>query len=68
METHGGVDPETLIPILEAAHVLGLSRATLKRLVVARELPPPVKVSTRRLAFRRSDLVAFQDGRKQASW
>lgn len=46
----------------EVAHELNISRGTLWRMRSDGRLPQPVRVSLRKLAYRRSEIVAWLEG------
>lgn len=50
---------DRLLSELEACQQLGVSRATLRRGVEKGLYPSPVRVSTRRIAFRQTELSEF---------
>lgn len=65
-ETNAGVDHPGLHRVLnfaEATAFLGLSKATLERLVAEKCGPPMVRLSTRRCGFRLGDLMRCIDAR-----
>ncbi|WP_412759866.1 helix-turn-helix transcriptional regulator [Methylobacterium litchii] len=51
--------PRTLLTARDAARALSVSRSTLERMVAAGKLPPPVRISDRRIGFRVADIEAF---------
>lgn len=54
--------PETLLPWSKARPLLGdIGRSTAWRLVRAGKLAAPIKLSPGRVAWRESDLRAFQE-------
>ena len=50
-----------------AAHVLGVSPDTLKRMSQRGEGPPRIKISPRRVGYRLRDCVAWIEQREQAN-
>lgn len=54
--------PEILLPWRSARPLLGdIGRSTAWRLIRAGKLPPPIRLSPGRVAFRESDIRAFQE-------
>lgn len=58
---------ERLLNTTEAAHYLGVSKAFLERDRWAGARIPFIKVGTRAVRYRRSDLDSYLDGRLRAS-
>jgi prophage regulatory protein len=53
-------DPgERLLRLPEVVRTIGVSRATIYRYVDSGRLPPPVKLSTRCIAWRASEITAW---------
>jgi predicted DNA-binding transcriptional regulator AlpA len=50
-----------------AAHMLGVSPDTLKRMSARGEGPPRIKLSPRRIGYRLADCLAFIEARELAS-
>ena len=50
---------ERLLRLPEVVRTLGVSRATIYRYVDSGRLPPPVKLSTRCIAWRASEITAW---------
>lgn len=48
-------------------HVTGLGRSTIYRLMADRQFPIPVRLSKRAVAWRRSDLERWSEGRPMAT-
>ena len=48
-------------------HVTGLGRSTIYRLMADRQFPIPVRLSKRVVAWRRSDLERWSEGRPVAA-
>lgn len=46
----------------EAAEVLNFSLGHFRKLYRAGKVPPPIKLSERKLAWRMGDLLSFRDG------
>ncbi|MER2197176.1 helix-turn-helix domain-containing protein [Methylobacterium brachiatum] len=62
--------PQIFRPLLtprDAAKALSVSPSTLRRLVESGRLPPPVRLSERRIAFRPEDLDALCEASRTAS-
>ena len=51
----------------EVAKITGLSRTTAWREVRADRFPKPVELTTRRIGWRHSDIVAWLEGRRERS-
>ncbi|MGV7031029.1 helix-turn-helix transcriptional regulator [Methylobacterium symbioticum] len=51
--------PPPLIRPAEFARLLGISTATLARMSASGRAPMPIRVSTRRLGYRRDEVDAF---------
>lgn len=56
-----------LLRINAVMHVTGLGRSTIYRLMADREFPIPVRLSKRAVAWRRSDLERWSEGRPTAT-
>ena len=56
-----------LLRINGVMHLTGLGRSTIYRLMADRQFPIPVRLSKRVVAWRRSDLERWSDGRPQAT-
>lgn len=56
---------ELLLDIKQVCAITTLSKATVYRMIQRREFPPAVRVSTRRRAFKASDVFRFIEGRSQ---
>ena len=54
------------LTVSEVADLLRVSRATLDRLVVAGQFPPPIKFGGACQRFKRDELLAFLDSSKSA--
>lgn len=54
-----GLDASRILNAHQAAELLGVSVATFRRLHWANKLPPAIQISTRRLGWRVSDLLAY---------
>ncbi len=50
---------ERLLRLPELIRLIGISRATIYRYVDSGRLPPPVKLSTRCVAWRASEITAW---------
>ena len=48
-------------------HLTGLGRSTIYRLVAAREFPCPVKLASRAVAWRRTDLDRWSETRPSST-
>lgn len=55
-----------VLPPRAAADMLGISLSTLTRLRLSGRLPPPIRLSERRIAYRVADLEAFLSERATA--
>ncbi|MEP1202007.1 helix-turn-helix transcriptional regulator [Tateyamaria sp.] len=65
MKTIKGVDPLLRKPaVLEAT---GLSSATLHRILRTREFPAPVRITSRTLGWKASEIQAWIDSRPTAA-
>ena len=56
-----------LLRIGSVVRVTGLGRSTIYRLVARDEFPPPVRLTSRAVAWRRSDLERWTDAREIAA-
>jgi prophage regulatory protein len=52
---------DRLIPIVEVVRILGLSRATIYRLLDAGKFPSPVRIGIRAVRWRISDIRQLRD-------
>ena len=52
-----------VLSFVEAASFVGVSKATLERLVAGKRGPPVVRLSTRRCGFRLGDLIRWVGSR-----
>ncbi|TXM72917.1 helix-turn-helix domain-containing protein [Methylobacterium sp. WL69] len=55
-----------VLPPRAAADMLGISLSTLNRLRLSGRLPPPIRLSERRIAWRLADLETFLSDRTTA--
>ena len=55
-----------LLRIASVVRVTGLGRSTIYRLVARDEFPPPVRLTGRAVAWRRSDLEQWTNARQRA--
>jgi prophage regulatory protein len=58
---------QLLLRINVAMHITGLGRSTIYRLMADRQFPIPVRLSKRVVAWRRSDLERWSEGRPAAA-
>jgi predicted DNA-binding transcriptional regulator AlpA len=56
----------TLLDARAVCQLLGISRATLWRLRQLRDFPLPIRLSTRRIAWRRDAIGAWLEARERA--
>jgi prophage regulatory protein len=56
-----------LLRIEAVVRVTGLGRSTIYRLVACDEFPPPVHLTRRAVAWRRSDLERWTNARESAA-
>ena len=56
-----------LLRIGMVIRVTGLGRSTIYRLVASDEFPPPVRLTRRAVAWRRSDLERWTSARQSAA-
>lgn len=56
-----------LLRIGSVVRVTGLGRSTIYRLVARDEFPPPVRLTRRAVAWRRSDLERWTNARQSAA-
>jgi prophage regulatory protein len=56
-----------LLRIGAVVRVTGLGRSTIYRLVARDEFPPPVRLTRRAVAWRRSDLERWTNARQSAA-
>lgn len=57
---------EALLDTREICRLLGISRTTLWRLRQRRDFPSPIRLSTRRIAWRRDAIDAWLEARDRA--
>jgi prophage regulatory protein len=55
----GRITDERLLRLPELVRTIGVSRATIYRYIDSGRLPPPVKLSTRCIAWRASEITAW---------
>ena len=65
-EAHASVQPDTILRVDAVAERIGLARPTIYRMVKDGEFPRPVKITTRAVGWRESDLSAWIASRKPA--
>ena len=58
-EAHTGVQPDAILRVDAVAERIGLARPTIYRMVKDGEFPRPVKITTRAVGWRESDLSAW---------
>ena len=58
-ETHTSVQPDAILRVDAVAERIGLARPTIYRMVKDGEFPRPVKITTRAVGWRESDLSAW---------
>ena len=63
-----GDTPAMLLRTGSVVRVTGLGRSTIYRLVARDEFPPPVRLSIRAVAWRRSDLERWTNARGSATF
>lgn len=61
-----GLDGARILSAKQGAELLGVSIATFRRLYWAGEMPPPLRVSARRLGWPVSALLAYAESRRAA--
>ena len=52
-------DPERMLRLPEVMKLVPVSKATIWRLVRAKKLPAPIRVSTNAVAWRRADILDY---------
>jgi prophage regulatory protein len=57
--TRGQYAGERILRLPELVRMIGVSRATIYRYINSGRLPPPVKLSTRSIAWRASEITAW---------
>lgn len=57
--------PGAVADVIQAAHITGLSRTTIYRLMARGEFAPRVRLSARRFGFRVADLLAWVEARRE---
>ncbi len=50
-----------LLRVKDVERELGISRTTIWRLVKAGTFPPPLRITSKAIAWRRSDIEAWQE-------
>ena len=50
-----------LLRVKDVERELGISRTTIWRLVKAGAFPPPLRITSKAIAWRRSDIEAWQE-------
>ena len=60
-------EEERLLNEREVEALLGVSRATLRRMVAAKRFPRPIRVGLRAVRWRRSEVLAWLDSRPLAT-
>lgn len=50
-----------LLRVKEVEQELGISRTTIWRLVKAGAFPPPLRITSKAIAWRQSDILAWQE-------
>ena len=65
-ETHTNVQPDAILRIAAVADRIGLARPTIYRMVKDGEFPRPIKITTRAVGWRESDLSAWIASREPA--
>ena len=66
-ETREASFRDYILRITRAAEYLGVSRATIYRMVERSELPPPIRITQSASGWRKSTLDAFLDEREAES-
>lgn len=57
---------DKLLTACEVAELLGTTEANVRAMRSRGQLPPAIKLSTRRIRWRESDLMAWIDARPQS--
>lgn len=61
------VEEERLLRAKDVTERIGVSRATLYRLVVADKFPQPIRIANRAARWRLSEVVAWMESRPAAT-
>jgi prophage regulatory protein len=61
------VSPALLLRIDTVVRVVGLGRSTIYRMVASADFPPPVRLTNRVVAWRRSDLEKWSEAGELAT-
>jgi prophage regulatory protein len=56
-------EPTMLLRIGAVMHTTGLGRSTIYRLITAGDFPAPIRISTRAVAWRRTDVESWTAAR-----
>jgi prophage regulatory protein len=54
-------DPNAVLSIEQVVALLSISKSTIQRMVRKRQFPEPIKLSARRIGWRRTDIEAWQE-------
>ncbi len=54
-----GYEGDRLISVKAVMAITSWSRASIRRLVIAKKLPPPIALGSRRVAFKESEILAY---------
>ena len=65
-ETHTNVQPDAILRAAAVAERIGLARPTIYRMIKDGEFPRPVKITTRAVGWRESDVAAWIASRELA--
>lgn len=61
-------DFEQLMRDKEVVQVTGIGRTTRYELIAAGNFPPPIRLSPKRIAWRRSDIVNWLQSRSEVAY
>jgi prophage regulatory protein len=59
--------PQVLLRLPKVIHRTGLGRSTIYRMVARKQFPSPIRISTRAVAWRQTDIADWIEGRTPTS-
>ncbi len=61
------LEEERLLNERQVAELVGVSRSTLRRMVLANEFPRPIRIGKRAIRWRKSEVLEWMDSRPRAT-